>query len=626
MSDNVSGAKRYRIADWGSDYVDVDDEGFVCIHPQRGVGPGIRLLDVVRSLDERGLHDPLLLRFPQILTDRRQRIRDAFQAAIDEYGYTRHYQGVFPVKVNHNRVVVETLVKGGYEDRFGLEVGSKAELCLALTFTLHPEALLVCNGFKDKDYLELAVHASRHGRRVLVIAENPTEVLEIIAALRSQPGAELAIGFRARLHSEGSGRWQESSGHKGKFGLSTMEILEGMEALDESGFLDRLHALHFHIGSQVCDILDLKAAIKEASRLYCSMRSRSPHLEILDLGGGLGVDYDGSRTASEWSVNYSIDEYARDSVYIVKDVCDRSGVEAPVIVTESGRALTAYHAMIVVSSLRVVGDHVVRDYSKYESKAHQIEDLIVTRDDIHEGNFREAYHDATQLLNELLSGFKLGYVGLEDRAVGECLHRDILFKVRSFMKPWHGRTRDMEALERELAPKYVCNFSIFMSAPDSWAVQQLFPVCPIERINDESCAPATIGDITCDSDGKMERFVGQGTPEPHIWLHPINEEQPYHIGMFLVGAYQDVLGDFHNLFGTVNEGVVIVDDDDEYSVVNTNEGSSVEHSLDHFGFSPTEMVRSFDRLIDRGEGREEAQRFKGVFLRVLHGGTYLQRL
>lgn len=620
-----NGASNRRLFDWGNGYFGIDPEGFVRVYPRRTPEISVRIKDVVDGLKNRGLGDPLMLRFPQLLSDRQARINQAFADAIKTFDYPKTYQGVYPVKVNHEKVVVDTFSKSGQKDKFGLEVGSKAELCLALTMELHSEAFIVCNGFKDREYLELAVHATKHGRRSLVIAENPEEIEDIIATVK-ELHQSVAIGFRARLATEGTGRWQESSGQKGKFGLSTMEIIEGMERLEKAGLIDDLKCLHFHNGSQICDILNVKEAIKEATRIYACMKVRAKNLHILDIGGGLGVDYDGSRTASDWSVNYSLDEYARDVIYIVREICERAKVEPPMIMSESGRALTAYHAVIVLSSLRVLGVTETKNYDKIPTKAHQVTELKATYAEINASNYREAFHDATLLRNELLLGFKMGYVGLEDRAVGESLYQEICVKVRSLMKPGTRKTRDMIELERILSTRYVCNFSVFMSAPDTWAVQQLFPVTPIERMNEPCLLPATIGDITCDSDGKLDRFIGQGEAEPYIMLHDIKNGQPYQIGMFLVGAYQDVLGDFHNLFGTVNEGVIIINDVDDFSIVDYEEGSSVEHSLDYFGFTPSNMVRAFDRLIDRGLDLESIKDYKGAFLRVLHGNTYLQRM
>ena len=613
----------HRVQAWGQGYFRVDENGDLRVAPSADANFSVRLESCVDALKENGIEDPVIIRFPQILSDRQRRIREAFEAAIEEYSYPRHYQGVFPVKVNHDRVVVETLASTGREHRFGLEVGSKAELCLALTMQLHPEALLICNGFKDRDYLLLACYAARHQRRVMVICENPREIEDLVETSR-EAGHLPLIGFRTRLHSEGTGRWQESTGNKGKFGLSTMEVVEGIAYLREQNSIDHLVALHYHMGSQVCDILNVKAAIKEASRMWVAIREHAPALDILDLGGGMGVDYDGSRTATNWSMNYGLDEYARDAVYIVKDVCEQAGFEPPVLVTESGRALTAYHAVVVLSGLRVVGRHESRKLDGYETKAQQIADMKDALEKITPQTAREAFHDATQLMNELLSGFKLGYVSLIDRAVGECLYRDICFAAREMLAGSENKTMDLIELEHQLAPKFVYNFSIFMSVPDSWAVQQLFPVSPIADLNDRKRIPATIGDITCDSDGKMERFIGAGEVEPFIWM-PDEDEIPPMIGVFLVGAYQDVLGDFHNLFGTMNEGVVIINGEDDFSLVAVDEGSSVEHSLDYFGYLPSDMVRNFDRMIDRDQPRESIQDYKGTFLRILHGNTYLNR-
>ncbi len=615
----------YRASEWGQGFFRIDEQGFLRVFPRGNDEHSVKLQSVVEDLAQTHVDTPLVVRFPQILLSRQKRIRDAFLTAIDEYGYQATYQGVFPVKVNHSRIVVDTLVRGGKVHDFGLEVGSKAELCLGLTYDLSPGAFLVCNGFKDRAYLRLACLASQAGRPILLIAENPQEVADIIE-IGEAVGHMPMLGFRARLHAQGSGRWLESSGHKGKFGLSTMAILEGMEAVARAGFEDRLVALHFHIGSQVSDILNIKRAIKEASRLFAAMKQKAPSLRVLDLGGGMGVDYDGSRTATDWSVNYSIEEYARDAVYMVKEICDEAEVSAPILVSESGRALCASHAVFVLSSLRVIGEHESRDYSQHRTEANQIDDLKATLAEVNDSNFREAVHDATQLLNELLSGFRLGYVTMDERAVGECLYRDICTKVRSLMIVERKRTDDLVDLEKQLAPKVVCNFSVFMSAPDSWAVQQLFPICPLARADESRRWAATIGDITCDSDGKLDRFIGKRGVEPYIRLPEPVEGEPYHVGMFLTGAYQDVLGDYHNLFGTVNEVVVEIDEENKPHIKTVVDASTVEHSLEQFGFSFSELAQRFMKVEGLEEGGEIDSTYQDAFFKVLKGNTYLNKI
>ncbi len=407
-----------RVDAWGCGYFYVDSDGAMRVRASKDSVEGVRLDAIVQELGELGMTDPLLLRFPQILADRRQSLNEAFAVAIDEFQYPNSYQGVFPVKVNHNRAVISSLIQSGYQDRFGVEVGSKAELCLALTLDLHPEALIVCNGFKDRDYLELAFHASGHGTRILIIVENPIEVDDILR-LTERHGHSVLLGFRARLQTEGSGRWQESTGDRGKFGLSTMEMVEGMERLDAKGCLSSLVCLHLHIGSQVSHSLNLKESVREAARLYAALSEHAPELAYLDIGGGLGVDYDGSATATDWSINYSLEEYARDAVYFVKDICDRANVKPPTILSESGRALTAHHAVCVVSSTRVVGDHIVRDYSRFETEQHHVAELRGLLEETTFENSRETLHDSRLMFEELLEAFKLGLASLHDRAVGE---------------------------------------------------------------------------------------------------------------------------------------------------------------------------------------------------------------
>lgn len=612
-----------RVNSWGGGYFHVDEDGSIRVRPHDDLGDGVRLSDIVARMRDLGMTDPMLLRFPQILADRREALHAAFDAAIEEFEYPSRYQGVFPVKVNHDQLVINSLIQNGYQDRFGVEVGSKAELCLAMTLDLHPESIVVCNGFKDRDYLELALHASAHGMRILIIVENPVEVEDVLR-LRERLGHDVLLGFRARLQTEGSGRWQESTGDRGKFGLSTMEMVEGIERLKKARCLSSLVCLHFHIGSQVSHSLNLKESVREAARLYAALSEHAPQLTYLDIGGGLGVDYDGSSTATDWSINYSLEEYARDAVYFVQDICNRAGVDPPTIISESGRALTAHHAVCVVSSIRVVGEHVVRDYSRFETEQQHVNELRDLLAESTAENCRESLHDAQLMFGELLEAFKLGVASLHDRAVGECLYRDIRIRVHGLDQESSENDPDLVELRESLIPKHICNFSVFMSAPDSWAVQQPFPVAPLDGLHDSGRRPATIGDITCDSDGKLERFIGDGEAVRSVSLHSERDSSPYHIGMFLVGAYQDVLGDYHNLFGTVDEGSVLVAGTDTFSIVDSTEGSSVEHSLSHFGFQPDQMMRAFNRKIDRSRGVEEIAAFKGTFLRILHGNTYLQ--
>ncbi len=615
---------KYQVESWGANYFSVDDDGFATVTPDPQAGASVRVADIVEELRRRGFRSPFMLRFPQILKDRVRRLNEAFGEAIREFDYPSTYQGVFPVKVNQQKVVVDALTEMSGRHRYGLEVGSKAELVLGLTHDLHPEALLICNGYKDRDYIELALRAAHAGSRVILICETIHEVKDVLS-VASEIGVAPAMGFRARLNSKGAGKWIESGGNHAKFGLSTLEILEAVAMLEAAGCSDVLKCLHFHIGSQISDILCIKEAVKEGARLFCHIKRRVPSLSILDMGGGLGVDYDGSSTSSDWSRNYSLEQYCRECVYSVLTVCRQEEVAPPMLVTESGRAIVAYGSLTVVSPLKIIGRTSPGEVPIGPDSCHQVRELRSSLNEIKPENWREVVNDAKALNEEIQVGFKLGFVSLEDRAAGEALYGDICRMALSLMNQEEEDPEEVSELRDMLAPMLVCNFSVFQSTPDTWAVRQVFPIMPLSRLNAEKTVDATIGDITCDSDGRIDDFLGEtGTCQKTISLPSFDVDEPFLIGIFLVGAYQDTLGDFHNLFGSANEAAVWVDGPKDFRIVNQYRGTTVSEAMALFGYERQGMVSRFE---DRHGGDDSADtaRYRDCFLRVLSSGTYLRR-
>jgi arginine decarboxylase len=614
---------RYLVHEWGGGYFSIDEDGTTVVRPDRSSASWVRLSDVVDELKRRGFRSPFLLRFPQLLKDRVLRLNEAFNAAIKEFDYGARYQGVLPVKVNQQRVVVEAIAEESPKHRYGVEVGSKGELALALTLTLHPEAFVICNGFKDRDYCELALRAAVAGLKVVLIAETIHEVQEIVG-IAKDVGVRPILGFRARLHSSGVGRWEESGGSHAKFGLSTGELIEAIQFLRDAGSLDCLNVLHFHIGSQLCDIRATKEAVKEATRLYCHLKRRAPSLTVLDVGGGLAVDYDGTRTASDWSHNYTLEEYCRDVVYNVKTICDQEETPPPILCSESGRAILAYHAVHVVTPLKIIGRVKTDPPPVSQDASHQVLELRSTLDELRKNNCRELINDAKALYDELILGFKLGFVTLEDRAAGEALYHDICRKALKIWDRDDASQEELLKLEETTAPRFVCNFSIFQSLPDTWAMRQVFPVVPLLRNLDEPVVQATFGDITCDSDGRIDDFVGCDGLRKTLPLPTLDVDEPFPIGIFLVGAYQDTLGDFHNLFGQANEAAVVIDGAGSFSIAHQYRGTTVAEAMEEFGYPLQHIRSSFDERFGVDE-TVDSVRFRDAFMRVVSSGTYLKR-
>jgi arginine decarboxylase len=622
----------YGIDNWGAGYFGVSNRGELTVHPTGEERHRISLLSIVETLWAQGLTTPLLLRFPQILESQVGKLCSSFAAAIQEFDYPRRYRPVYPLKVNQQRPVVEALLSTGARHGLGLEVGSKPELLGALAFDTPPGALLTCNGFKDAEYLRLAFLGARLGREVVVVLEKPYELEHYLAVARHQPDRPApGIGFRIRLNSRGSGKWEKSGGITSKFGLTTAALLAGLRRLEAEGMIDRLRMLHFHIGSQITEIRRLKNAIKEAARVYAKVRKLGIPVELLNVGGGLGVDYDGSKTSSDASVNYTIQEYANDVVYTVGEVCAEEDVPPPDLVSESGRALVTYHSMLVVDVQAAIQ---AGDDPQPEARGEPprvIEELEDVRRSLTAKNYREYYHDALELRDEMYSLFNLGMLDLEDRARGERAFWDIAQTAVRHARREKFFADEFVDLDHLLHGKLVCNFSVFQSIPDHWALDQLFPVVPIHRLRERPTVRATLVDITCDSDGEVEKFVDlkdiKDALEVHRPPHP-PQQQPYYLAFLLVGAYQDVMGDLHNLFGAPNEAHVLVDERGEATIQGVRPGNTVRQTLEAFGYDVEALTGRIESLLknrtDQGSiSGDEARGLLEEYRTLFDAYTYL---
>jgi len=595
-------AELYSIPAWSSGYFRASEAGKMEVTPS----PGLRatLSDIVTELVNRGESLPVILRFPQVLTARVKQLNEAFQAATLEYGYSGSYQGVFPIKVNQRRAVVEGIAAAGYDYAHGLEAGSKAELALCLAQKMHPDALLCCNGFKDDGFIKLALWGRQLGKNVVITLEKYSELDRVLKQAKAL-GVKPAIGVRFKLHARGSGQWEESGGDQAKFGLNAYELLRVVERLRELDMLDSLVMLHTHIGSQITDIRRIKVAVREATQTYAGLIAQGVPLKYLNVGGGLGVDYDGSKTTFYASMNYTLKEYAADVVYTVQEVCKARQVSEPTIVSESGRALTAHHSVLVVPVVDVAGPtRDLQDIPESKGEPHQVvKDLEEVLEKITGRNYREMYNDAVGDKQTLHNLFDLGYVTLEDRARGEALFNAILRRIQKLISNEKYVPDELEDLQKVLADKFICNFSLFQSLPDNWAIQALFPITPLERLNEEPTRQGTLVDITCDSDGKIEKFIDLRDVKATLPLHEPNGD-PYYLGIFLAGAYQDVLGSSHNLFGKVNEAHVTVRPGGRYHIDLFVRGQKARRMIESMGYEEPMLRDSIedqtDRAIDAG--------------------------
>ncbi|MGA2771944.1 MAG: biosynthetic arginine decarboxylase [Bryobacteraceae bacterium] len=617
----------YDVASWGKGYFSVSDGGHVRVHPEKDPARSIDLKELVDTLVLRGINLPILIRFADILKHRLGELHGAFDTAIAEHKYQGGYCCVYPIKVNQQRQVVEEILEFGKPFHFGLEAGSKAEL-MAVMALADNDTPIVCNGFKDDEYIEMAMLAQKVGRQIIPVVEKYTE-LQLILKYSQRVGVRPSIGVRVKLASRGSGRWKSSGGYRSKFGLSATEAMRALQELKDLGMADCLNLLHFHLGSQITNIRQIKAAVNESVRVYVDLARAGGGLKYLDVGGGLGVDYDGSQTDFESSVNYTLQEYANDIIYHVQNVCDEVGVAHPTIVTESGRAITAYHSVLVFNVLGVAGMGDADVPSEPPPDAEQpLIDLQETYRSLSARNLLEGYHDAQQALDQALNLFSLGYLSLEQRSIAENLYWAISRKIQKMARELDYFPEELEGIDAMLSDTYFCNFSLFQSMPDSWAIKQLFPIMPIHRLEEEPSRPAVLGDITCDSDGKVDAFIDRRDVKRTLLLHTFNGGD-YYLGAFLLGAYQEILGDLHNLFGDTNAVHVRLGPAGDVILDSVIKGDTVREVLNYVQFSSDSLVAKLRRDVETAlrESRltyEESGALLKFYEEGLHGYTYLE--
>jgi arginine decarboxylase len=617
----------YDVASWGKGYFSVSDAGHVRVHPEKDPARSIDLKELVDTLVLRGIGLPILIRFADILKHRLGELHGAFDTAIAEHKYQGGYCCVYPIKVNQQRQVVEEVLEFGKPFHFGLEAGSKAEL-MAVMALADNDTPIICNGFKDDEYIEMAMLAQKVGRQIIPVVEKYTE-LHLILKYSQRVGVRPTIGLRVKLASRGSGRWKSSGGYRSKFGLSATEAMRALQELKDLGMADCLNLLHFHLGSQITNIRQIKAAVNEAVRVYVDLARAGGGLQYLDVGGGLGVDYDGSQTDFESSVNYTLQEYANDIIYHVQNVCDEVGVAHPTIVTESGRAIAAYHSVLVFNVLGVAGMGEADVPPEPPPEAEQpLIDLQETYRSLTAKNLLESYHDAQQALDQALNLFALGYLSLDQRCIAENLYWAISRKIQKMARELDYFPEELEGIDAMLSDTYFCNFSLFQSMPDSWAIKQLFPIMPIHRLEEEPTRPAVLGDITCDSDGKVDAFIDRRDVKRTLLLHTFNGGD-YYLGAFLLGAYQEILGDLHNLFGDTNAVHVRLGPAGDVMLDSVIKGDTVREVLNYVQFSSDSLVAKLRRDVETAlrESRltyEESGALLKFYEEGLHGYTYLE--
>ena len=605
----------YGIENWGAGYFGINRKGNLVVHPSESdQNRAADVREIIDDLRRRGIQTPVLLRFPQLIAAQVRKLQRAFRNSIREYEYQGSHMCVYPMKVNQNRAVVEEYLREGVRYDFGLEAGSKAELYGALAMEQSGDSLLVRNGFKDEEFIELAFLGARSGKRVVIVIEKLNELDHILKlADHYGEGPLPMVGLRVKLYSKGSGRWEKSGGEAAKFGLTTTEILETIGRMQEAGRIDMLKLLHFHIGSQLTDIKRIKNAMKEAARVYAKIYQMKVPVELLDVGGGMAVDYDGSKTAFDSSANYTAQEFANDVVYTIMQVCDDENVPHPTIIQESGRYLSAYHA-ILVTNVQAEIETVVEDITPIEideDDPQVVVELADLRETITVKNYREFYHDALEHRDELFTLFNLGLISLEDRAKGEVLFWDVCERADKYAQQAEYVSEEFTELRRLLRAKYLTNFSVFRSVPDHWALDQLFPIIPIHRLNKPPTEYATLCDITCDSDGVVDKFVDLHDVKQVLELHSLIEGEPYYIAFMLVGAYQEVMGNNHNLFGAPNEAHIHIDDDG-YLIKKVVKGTTVGEALYRARYERGQLHEGFRRLVAQRVKRGELTEAEGA--------------
>jgi arginine decarboxylase len=621
-------AELYNINGWGVDYFSINEKGNVIVTPQRN---GVSV-DLKELLDELVLSDvsaPVLIRFPDILDDRILSISKCFRSASEEYGYQAQNFIIYPIKVNQMRPVVEEIVSHGKKFNIGLEAGSKPELHAVIAINTDPESLIICNGYKDEDYIELALLAQKMGKRIFLVVEKLNE-LKLITTIARRLRIKPNLGIRIKLASAGSGKWEESGGDISKFGLTSSELLEALDFLAKNKLRDCLKLIHFHIGSQVTKIRRIKIALREAAQFYVQLRQLGFKVDFVDIGGGLGVDYDGTGSSnSESSVNYTIQEYVNDSISSFVDASNKAKIPHPNIITESGRSLTAHHSILVFEVLETTTLPEWSEEDTISDNDHElVKDLYQLWDKVNQSRMLETWHDAQQIREEALDKFSFGLIDLRTRAQIERLFWSIAREVHLMSAKTRHIPDEFKQISRMLSDKYFCNFSLFQSLPDAWAIDQIFPIMPIHRLNEEPVRNATIQDMTCDSDGKIDNFISTKNTPHQIPVHSLKGKDPYYMGVFLVGAYQEILGDLHNLFGDTNAVHVSVDSDG-YRIEKIIDGESVAEVLDYVQYNSKKMVRTVEGWVTSSVKAgiitlEEGKEFLSNYRSGLYGYTYLE--
>lgn len=619
----------YNITGWGRNYFSINDKGHVVVTPRPGCA-AVDLKDVLDELQVRDISAPVLLRFPDILDNRIEKISNCFRTASLQYDYQAQNYMIYPIKVNQMRQVVEEIVSYGKKFNIGLEAGSKPELHAVLATNIAENALIICNGYKDESYIELALLAQKMGRRIYLVVEKLNE-LRMIADIARRLKVRPNVGIRIELSSTGSGKWSESGGDQSKFGLNSSELLEALDILERRDMKDCLKLIHFHIGSQINKIRVIKNALREATQFYVQLSKLGFNIDFIDIGGGLGVDYDGTRSSSsESSMNYSIQEYANDAVSAIVDACVKNDLKQPNIITESGRSLTAHHSVLIFEVLETTQLPVWKDSQEIEPDAHELaRELYDIWDRLDSARLFESWHDALQIREEALDLFSLGMLDLRTRAQIEKLFWSIAREVGDIASSMKHVPEDLRKIAKMLPDKYFCNFSLFQSLPDSWAIDQIFPIIPITRLDEKPTRTCTIQDITCDSDGKIANFISAQGTASSLPVHPLRPGEPYYIGVFLVGAYQEILGDMHNLFGDTN-AVHISVYKDRYEIEQIIEGETVDEVLDYVQYNPKKLVRNLEAWVTASMKAgtitpEEGRDFISTYRAGLFGYTYLEK-
>ena len=618
----------YNINGWGVSYFGINNKGDVYVSPCKN-NAQIDLREVMDELALRDVTPPVLLRFPDILDNRIEKTASCFQQAKEEYDYKGENFIIYPIKVNQIQPVVEEIISHGRKFNLGLEAGSKPELHAVIAVQCQSDSLIICNGYKDQAYIELALLAQKMGKRIFIVVEKLNE-LETIAKVAKKLNVKPNLGIRIKLASSGSGKWEESGGDASKFGLTSAELLQALDILKQKGMQECLRLIHFHIGSQITKIRRIQTALREAAQFYINLHKMGYDVEFVDCGGGLGVDYDGTRSSnSESSVNYSIQEYVNDCIYTFVDAADKNGIRHPNIITESGRSLTAHHSVLVIDVLETASLPEMPEEFEAKANDHQlVKDLYEIWDNLNPRTMLEDWHDAEQIRDEALELFSHGIVDLKTRAEIERMYWSVAHEINALAKSMKHVPEELKNLDKLLADKYFCNFSLFQSLPDSWAIGQLFPIMPIQRLNERPTRHATLQDITCDSDGKISNFVADGHIKHVLPIHALRKNENYHLGVFLIGAYQEILGDMHNLFGDTN-AVHISVKDGKYHIDQIIDGETVEEVLDYVQYNPKKLVRQLETWVTKSvkEGKislEEGKEFLGTYRSGLYGYTYLE--